>query len=97
MKVKIKNIVLALCLSFGALHASVADYQEIRKQDQQEFNKKMSQEIINQTSDFRGKVKAIYEAINYQPVWVDKDYLTHHTELLVAEIKEDFMSPESRE
>ena len=91
MKVKIKNIVLALCLSFGALHASVADYQEIHKQDQQEFKKEMSQELKKQTAEFRGKVKDIYEAIDYQPVWVDKDYLTHHTELLIAELKEDFI------
>ncbi len=90
MKLKIKNIVLALCLSFATLHATVADYQEIYKQDQQEFNKEMIQEIKKQTAAFSGKVKAIYEEINYQPVWVDKDYLTHHTELLIAELKEDF-------
>lgn len=72
------------------VHASVSDYQEIYQADQQAFSKEMSQEIKKQTSDFRGKVKAIYEAINYQSVWVDKDYLTHHTELLIAEIEEDF-------
>ncbi len=90
MKLKIKSIFFSICLSMSLVHASVSDYQEIYQADQQAFSKEMSQEIKKQTSDFRGKVKAIYEAINYQSVWVDKDYLTHHTELLIAEIEEDF-------
>lgn len=85
-----KIIFLAVMLSMVSLSASVEEYQAIAKQDQEEFNMEMIQELKKQTSDFRGKVKAIYEAIHYQPVWVDKDYLTHHTELLIAEIKEDF-------
>ncbi|SFZ98901.1 Peptidoglycan-binding domain 1 [hydrothermal vent metagenome] len=87
---KIKAITLAALLSFSFLSASVEDYQKIYKQDQQEFKSQMRQELIKQTADFRGKVKAIYIAIDYQPVWVDKDYLTQHTELLITELKEDF-------
>jgi len=29
-------------------------------------------------------------AINYQPVWVDKDYLTQYAELLIHELEGDF-------
>ena len=87
----LKIILLALLLSFVSLSANVADYQEIYKQGQQEFKKEMSQELKKQTAEFRGKVKAIYETIDYQPVWVDEDYLTQHTELLIAELKEDFI------
>jgi len=90
MKLKIKNIVVVLCLSFGVLHASVADYQTIYQEEQQEFRQKMTEEIKKQLSEASWKVKHIYKEINYQPVWVDKDYLTHHTELLVAELREDF-------
>ncbi len=45
MKLKIKNIALALCLSFGTLHASVADYQAIYQEEQKEFNQEMSAKI----------------------------------------------------
>ncbi|NOR56624.1 MAG: hypothetical protein GQ531_10530, partial [Sulfurovum sp.] len=86
----IKSILLALALGLSFLSASVEDYQALHKQEQQEFQKAMHQELIVQTAGFRGKVKAIYEAINYQPVWVDKDYLSHHTELLIVELQEDF-------
>ena len=86
----IKITIFAVLFSLISLSASVEDYQEIHKQDQQEFKKEMSQELKKQTAEFRGKVKDIYEAIDYQPVWIDKDYLSHHSELLIAELKEDF-------
>ncbi len=90
MKLKIKSIALAICLSFGTLHASVSDYQEIYQQDQKEFNEKMSEEIEKSVTSSSKKVQELYRAINYQPVWVDKDYLTQYAELLVHELKSDF-------
>ena len=77
-------------LGLSVLYGAEEGFQEVEKQEQEAFKKKIHQELIAQTAGFRGKVKAIYEAINYQPVWVDKDYLSHHTELLIVELKEDF-------
>lgn len=90
MKLKMKNIVLALCLSIGIVHATVSDYQEMYQQEQQEFNAQMSVEIKHSVTSSSKKVQELYRAINYQPVWVDKDYLTQYAELLVHELKSDF-------
>jgi len=32
----------------------------------------------------------LYRIIDYQPIWVDKDYLSYHTEMLISELKDDF-------
>jgi murein L,D-transpeptidase YcbB/YkuD len=90
MKLKIKSIALALCLSFAALHATVSDYQEIYQEEQKEFNQQMSEEIKKSVTSSSKKVQELYRAINYQPVWVDKDYLTQYAELLVHELEGDF-------
>jgi hypothetical protein len=45
MKLKMKSIVLAICLNLGALHATVSDYQEIYQEEQKEFNEQMRVEI----------------------------------------------------
>lgn len=79
-----------MCLSFAALHATVTDYQEIYQEEQKEFNQQMSAEIKKSVTTSSKKVQELYRAIDYQPVWVDKDYLTQYTELLVHELKEDF-------
>ncbi|MEA3417962.1 MAG: L,D-transpeptidase family protein [Campylobacterota bacterium] len=90
MKLKIKTIALVICLSLGTLQATVADYQEIYQQEQQEFSQQMSEAIKKSVASSSKKVQELYQAIDYQPVWVDKDYLTQYTELLVQELKEDF-------
>jgi len=60
------------------------------QQDQKEFAKEMQAELKKQLPKAHWKVKRLYQEINYQPVWVDKDYLTYHTELLIAELEDDF-------
>jgi len=90
MNLKIKNIVVALCLGFASLHATVSDYQEIYQKEQKEFKQEMSAEIEKSVTSSSKKVQELYRAINYQPVWVDKDYLTQYAELLVYELEEDF-------
>ena len=90
MRLKIKNIALVMCLSFTSVHATVTDYQEMYQQEQQEFNAQMSVEIKKSVTTSSKKVQELYRAINYQPVWVDKDYLTQYAELLVHELKSDF-------
>lgn len=46
----------------------------------------MSAEIKESVTSFSNKVQELYWAINYQFVWVGKDYLTQYAELLVHEI-----------
>ncbi len=86
----IKNIVLVLSLSFGTLQATVADYQEIYQKEHQEFNQQMRAAIQKSVTSSSQEVQRLYKEIDYQPIWVDKDYLTQYTELLVHELKEDF-------
>jgi murein L,D-transpeptidase YcbB/YkuD len=90
MKLKLKYIVLVLCLSLSVVHAAVEDYQVIYQEEQKEFNQQMSEEIKKSVTSSSKKVQELYRAINYQPVWVDKDYLTQYAELLVHELKSDF-------
>ena len=90
MKLKIKCITLALCLSMGTVHASTADYQAIYQEEQKEFNQQMRVEIKKSVTASSKKVQELYLAINHQPVWVDKDYLTQYAELLVYELEGDF-------
>ena len=87
---KIKNIFVAIFLSLGSLDAAVTDYQEIYYKEHQDFNDKMQAEIKKSVAASSQKVQELYQAIDYKPVWVDKDYLTHYAELLIHELKSDF-------
>ena len=73
MKLQLKSIGLALCLSMGTAHAAVADYQEIYQKEQQEFNEQMRAEIKKSVSTSSKKVQELYKEIDHQSVWVDKD------------------------
>ena len=90
MKLKIKNIIFVLYLSMGILHATVEDYQVIYQEEQKAFNQQMQKEIKKSVTVSSKKVQELYRAIDYMPVWVDKDYLTQYCELLVHELQEDF-------
>ncbi len=85
----IKTIVLVLMLSLGSLFAAEG-YAEAAKQDQEMFNKEMSVEIKKELKDASKYVNYLYKIIDYQPIWVDKDYLSYHTEMLISELKNDF-------
>ena len=86
----IKTIMIFMILGLSSLSASVSDYQEIYQQEQEAFNAEMRAEIKKSVVSSSRKVKELYKAIDYRPVWVDKDHLTQFTELLVQELKEDF-------
>ena len=88
-RMNIKAIMLALVLSIGSLFAAEG-YAEVAKQDQADFNKEMTVEIKKQLKDASKYVKYLYKTINYKPIWVDKDYLSYHTEMLLSELKNDF-------
>ncbi len=85
-----KVIIIVMSIGLSSLSASVSDYQEIYQQGQEAFNKEMKVEIKKSVVSSSRKVKELYKAIDYRPVWVDKDHLTQFTELLVQELKEDF-------
>jgi len=85
----VKTIVLTLMLSLGSLFAAEG-YEEVAKQDQAAFNKEMTVEIKKELKDASKYVKYLYEIVDYQPIWVDKDYLSYHTEMLLSELKNDF-------
>ena len=90
MKLKIKSIIFSICLSMSIVHATVSEYQEMYQQEQQAFNLKMQKEIKASVTSSSKKVQELYRAIDYMPVWVDKDYLTQYCELLIHELQEDF-------
>ena len=88
-QMKLKTIVLALMLSLGSLFAAEG-YEEVAKQDQVAFNKEMTVEIKKELKNASKYVNYLYKIIDYQPIWVDKDYLSYHTEMLLSELKNDF-------
>jgi len=90
MRPRLKYILLAFCLSVVTLSASIADYRQIYKESNHEFLQRMSGEIKKALPAAPRKVREMYKAIDYQPVWVDKDYLSPYAELLIAELKDDF-------
>jgi len=89
MTKNILKFLIALSISFSALHATAVDYQELHTKEQADFNTKMKVEIKNALPQASKKVQSLYRAIGYQPVWVDKDFFTQYAELLISEIRED--------
>ena len=81
MRPRLKYILLAFCLSVVTLSASIADYRQIYKESNHEFLQRMSGEIKKALPAAPRKVREMYKAIDYQPVWVDKDYLSPYAEL----------------
>ena len=84
-----KAIVVVLLLGISSLFAAEG-YEEVAKQDQEAFSKEITVEIKKELKDASKYVKYLYKVIDYQPIWVDKDYLSYHTEMLLAELKNDF-------
>jgi len=85
----IKIIIVTLLLNLTALYAAEG-YQEVAQEQQQAFNKEMKAELKKQLPKAPKYVQYLYKVIDYQPVWVDKDYLSYHTEMLLSELKDDF-------
>lgn len=80
-----------LCsFSFVGLYAAAVDYQSLYQEDQKTFRKEMQEAIKKAVPSVSVGVRELYEGIDYQSVWVDKEYLTHYAELLAYELKSDF-------
>jgi murein L,D-transpeptidase YcbB/YkuD len=87
---KLFHILTGLLLALSLVEASVDDYQQIYEESNHEFLQQMSKEIKKKVVNAPSKVQEAYKAIDYQPIWVDKDYLSPYAEILIAELKEDF-------
>ena len=75
----------------GLLSLPAAEgFQETAQQEREDFNKAFKVELKKQLKHASKKVNYLYKTINYEPIWVDKDYLTYHSEMLLAELKNDF-------
>ena len=82
---------IVLLLFFSAVHAVAAEgFQEVAQQDREAFNKAFKVELKKQLKHASKKVNSLYKAIDYEPIWVDKDYLSYHSEMLLNELKDDF-------
>jgi len=90
MTKKVGSLFLACFLSLTTLYASIKDYQQIYEEVNHAFLQQMSTEIKKALPGAPKRVQEIYKEIDYQPVWVDKDYLTPYAELLIEELKDDF-------
>jgi murein L,D-transpeptidase YcbB/YkuD len=85
-----KHIIFVLIVSTFSLFANVSDYQALDEADRQEFNKSFKVELKKQLKQASKTVNKLYKSIHYEPIWVDKDYLTYHCEMLVTELESDF-------
>jgi len=86
----IRNIILTLFFSFISLSASAIEYKNMYIQENKEFNANMQNEIKKLLPNTSQEVQELYRQIDYLPIWIDKDYLTHYSELLINELKDDF-------
>ena len=89
MRKSVLKFLLSVSLSISILHATAMEYQELHAKEEAAFNIKMKIEIKNALSQASKKVQKLYKAIEYQPVWVDKEFFTQYAELLISEIRED--------
>ncbi len=87
---KLFHILTVLLLALSMAQASVEDYQQIYEESNHEFLLQMRKEIKKELPKAPRNVQSAYKAIDYQPIWVDRDYLSPYTEILIAELKEDF-------
>ena len=87
--IKIKAIIMMVMVIILSLSANEG-FQEVEQQDKIAFNKEFKVEMKKQLKHASKTVKHLYSTINYEPIWVDKDYLTYHSEMLFTELKNDF-------
>ena len=88
-----KNLWLSLLMICAlSLNAStdVEGFQKVAQEEKEAYDSQMKVELKKQLSHASKKVQALYKSIDYEPIWIDKDYLTYHTEMLISELEGDF-------
>ncbi|WP_415407647.1 L,D-transpeptidase family protein [Sulfurovum sp. CS9] len=85
----IKIIVLAILVNLASLPAKVIEYQEIYQKDNSVFKEAMHMQIKSEVKKHTKEIQDLYAHIGYQPIWIDKDQITHDAGVLLDEIKLD--------
>jgi len=76
-------------LGIVSLFSEVMEYQEIYQKDNVAFKDTMSVQIKNELKNHTKEIEDLYEQIGYQPIWIDKDQITHDAGVLLDEINLD--------
>ena len=90
MNKKLWLIILITCTFSLNAATDVEGFQKVAQEEEKAYNAQMKVALKKQLSHASKKVQALYKSIDYEPVWVDKDYLTYHTEMLISELEGDF-------
>ena len=86
---KITIALLALILNMASLYA-VEGYAEVAQLEKKAFNQEFKAALKQELTHASKEVKHLYKVIRYEPIWVDNEYLTYHSEMLFTELKRDF-------
>jgi len=78
-----------MLLGTVSLSSKVMDYQEIYQKDNSAFKDTMGVQIKSDVKNHRQEIQDLYAKIGYQPIWIDKDQITHDAGVLLDEIKQD--------
>jgi len=92
MKKKLWLSLVSMCMCTVLLNATtdLEGFQKVAQEEKEAYTTEMKVELKKQLVHASKKVQALYKSIEYEPIWVDKDYLTHHTEMLISELENDF-------
>jgi len=91
MKFILKYAIIVLFLLTGPAETSVLDFQKMHQEEQQKFVEQMQHALQKSVGNSSLEVQRLYKEINYQPIWVDKDYLSQYAELFLHELHEDMI------
>jgi len=78
-----------MLLGVVSLFSEVMEYQEIYQKDNSIFKETMSVQIKSGVKNHTKEIENLYKEIEYQPIWIDKDQITHDAGVLLDEIKLD--------
>lgn len=83
-------LALLITLFISTTSYAVEGFQEVAKEEQKAYDAQMKVVLKKQLSHASKTVQALYKSINYESIWVEQDYLTYHTEMLISELEADF-------
>jgi len=90
MKKNLWLSLLIICTLVLNASTDVEGFQKVAQEEKEAYDRQMKVELKKQLPHASKKVQALYKSIDYEPIWVDKDYLTYHTEMLISELEGDF-------
>jgi len=78
-----------MLLGTVSLSSKVMNYQEIYQKDNSAFKEVMGIQIKSEVKNHTKEIQNLYAKIGYQPIWIDKDQITHDAGVLLDEIRLD--------